>query len=176
MVQIMAWRRPGYKPLSEPMVVNLPTHKCVARPQWVNTMWPVEFYIQCCGALNQTHWGSHFDKLICPCLGSQFSQKATTVASNLNIPKLISQSWGTIEPYYFITLSLDLYLTYFWKHDIYYKKTPKLATKILATKFGFVPDYLLLLLLCVCVCVCEIWQASLQCCCWGACMGQHWLS
>ena len=35
MVQIMAWRRPGDKPLSEPMVVSLPTHICVARPQWV---------------------------------------------------------------------------------------------------------------------------------------------
>ena len=31
----MDWRRPGEKPLSEPMVVNLPTHICVARPQWV---------------------------------------------------------------------------------------------------------------------------------------------
>ena len=32
MVQIMAWRRPGDKPLSEPLVVSLPTHICVARP------------------------------------------------------------------------------------------------------------------------------------------------
>ena len=29
MVQIMAWRRPGDKPLSEPKVVSLPTHICV---------------------------------------------------------------------------------------------------------------------------------------------------
>ena len=36
MVQIMAWRRPGDKPLSEPMVFSLATHICVARPQWVN--------------------------------------------------------------------------------------------------------------------------------------------
>ena len=36
LVQIMAWRRPGNKPLSEPMMVNLPTHICVTRPQWVN--------------------------------------------------------------------------------------------------------------------------------------------
>ena len=34
--QIMAWRRPGDKPLSEPMMVILPTHICVTRPQWVN--------------------------------------------------------------------------------------------------------------------------------------------
>ena len=33
MAQIMAWRRPGDKPLSEPMIVSLPTHVCVARPQ-----------------------------------------------------------------------------------------------------------------------------------------------
>ena len=36
LVLIMAWRRPGDKPLSEPMMVNLPTHICVTRPQWVN--------------------------------------------------------------------------------------------------------------------------------------------
>ena len=36
LVQIMAWRRPGDKPLSEPMVIRLPTHICVTRPQWVN--------------------------------------------------------------------------------------------------------------------------------------------
>ena len=34
LVQIMAWRRPGDKPLSEPMMLNLPTHICVTRPQW----------------------------------------------------------------------------------------------------------------------------------------------
>ena len=36
LVQIMAWRRWGDKPLSEPMMVSLLTHICVARPQWVN--------------------------------------------------------------------------------------------------------------------------------------------
>ena len=34
--QIMAWRRPGDKPLSEPMMVRLPTHICVFRPRRVN--------------------------------------------------------------------------------------------------------------------------------------------
>ena len=33
--QIMAWRRPGDKPLSEAMMVSLLTHIYVARPQWV---------------------------------------------------------------------------------------------------------------------------------------------
>ena len=40
LVQMMAWRRPGDKPLSEPMIVNLLTYICVTRPQWVNeTIW-----------------------------------------------------------------------------------------------------------------------------------------
>ena len=36
LVQIRAWRRSGDKPLSEPMMVSLPTHICVTRSQWVN--------------------------------------------------------------------------------------------------------------------------------------------
>ena len=48
LVQIMAWRRPGDKPLSEPMmVILLWTHTCVTRPQWVNDV--------VCHTL--THWG-----------------------------------------------------------------------------------------------------------------------
>ena len=35
LVQITAWRRRGDKPLSEPMMVNLLTHICVTRPQWL---------------------------------------------------------------------------------------------------------------------------------------------
>ena len=40
LVQIMAWRRSGDKPLSEPMMDSLLTHICVTRPQWVNTLRP----------------------------------------------------------------------------------------------------------------------------------------
>ena len=36
LVQIMAWRRSGDKPLSGSMMISLPTHICVSRPQWVN--------------------------------------------------------------------------------------------------------------------------------------------
>ena len=35
LVQIMAWRCSGDKPLSEPMMVSLLTRICVTRPQWV---------------------------------------------------------------------------------------------------------------------------------------------
>ena len=31
----MAWRRLGDMPLSEPMMIRLPTHICVTQPQWV---------------------------------------------------------------------------------------------------------------------------------------------
>ena len=37
LIQIMAWRRLGDKPLSEPMVVSLLTHICISRPQWVKS-------------------------------------------------------------------------------------------------------------------------------------------
>ena len=36
LVQIMAWRRPGDKPSSEPVMVSLLMHICVTQPQWVN--------------------------------------------------------------------------------------------------------------------------------------------
>ena len=36
LVQIMAWRCPGDKPLSEPMMVTFLAHICVTRPQWFN--------------------------------------------------------------------------------------------------------------------------------------------
>ena len=36
LVQIMAWRRPGDKPLSGLTMVRLPTHICVTLPQWFN--------------------------------------------------------------------------------------------------------------------------------------------
>ena len=50
LVQIMAWRRSGGKPLSEPMIVSLLTHICVTRPRWVNG----NFVHSCWGALLKT--------------------------------------------------------------------------------------------------------------------------
>ena len=46
LVQIMAWCRLGDKPLSEPMLVSLLSHICVARPQWVKTVFGLISYIQ----------------------------------------------------------------------------------------------------------------------------------
>ena len=38
LVQIMAWCRPGDRPLSELMMVSSLTHICVTQPQWVNAV------------------------------------------------------------------------------------------------------------------------------------------
>ena len=35
--QIMAWRQPGDKTLSEAMMIIFVTHICITRPQWVNS-------------------------------------------------------------------------------------------------------------------------------------------
>ena len=40
LVQIIAGRRPGNKPLSESMMVSLLTHICVTQPQWVKDIHP----------------------------------------------------------------------------------------------------------------------------------------
>ena len=47
LVQVMAWHRPGDKPLSVPMMVRLPTHICVTRPQWVKVCRCHIMYVVC---------------------------------------------------------------------------------------------------------------------------------
>ena len=78
LVRIMAWRRPGDKPLSEPMMVSLPTHICVTRPQWVNSLWPgsvVRLYgiVELCRHYRQT------------------SNISSTKSQNLNVSHLVLQ-------------------------------------------------------------------------------------
>ena len=76
LIQIMAWRRSVDKPLSEPMMVTLPTHICVTLPQCVNSLgdvavfsyilfsntcndWYLEHFLWNCPQLNanELHWG-----------------------------------------------------------------------------------------------------------------------
>ena len=68
LVQIMAWRQPSDKPLSEPMVVGLLMHICVTRPQWANTLRQssynfagnilesISFCENCCNLIEIFHW------------------------------------------------------------------------------------------------------------------------
>ena len=54
LVQIMACRRPGDKPFSEPIMVSLLTHIYVTQPQWVNrSTWVIEFI---CLYPGLSHW------------------------------------------------------------------------------------------------------------------------
>ena len=59
LVQIMAWHRPGDKPLSEAMMVRLPIDICVIRPQWVNVnsvIWIAKWYECCHINVNNVIW------------------------------------------------------------------------------------------------------------------------
>ena len=55
LVQIMAWRRPGDKPLSEPMMVRSPTHTCVPRSPWVETQMHITKHEVNAGVSNVTY-------------------------------------------------------------------------------------------------------------------------
>ena len=44
LVQIMAWCRPGDKPLSDAMMFSLLTRICVTQPQWVNSTNALDAY------------------------------------------------------------------------------------------------------------------------------------
>ena len=67
LVQIMAWRRPGDKPLSGPVMVRLPTHICVTRPQWVNgDRWILFTNGQQCGNNFHVMTSSYYAMIIIP--------------------------------------------------------------------------------------------------------------
>ena len=61
LVQIMAWRRLGDKSFSEPVMVSLPTHICVARPQWVsNTILKINWHLKMVLHRNISHYRLHW--------------------------------------------------------------------------------------------------------------------
>ena len=55
LVQIMAWRRPDDRPLSETIMVSLLMHVCVTRPQWLS-------YTHNALYLNNLHGLVYFDQ------------------------------------------------------------------------------------------------------------------
>ena len=124
--QIMAWRRPGDKPLSEPMMVSSLTHICVTRPQWVKmnpaTMsgileLPLLVILRFCVMQGFEIVGliffctrMHYEYFLCCECASMF---LTFVRRYLKYNRAIN---GITEPYlqsrdcntYFVTLSLGL--------------------------------------------------------------------
>ena len=68
LVEIMTWRRPGDKPLCQPMLVRLPTHICVTGPQRVNVRLSDDTRYRCFSYVTLPHiyfeatlgkWNSH---------------------------------------------------------------------------------------------------------------------
>ena len=55
LVLIMAWRRPGDKPLSETMLVRSLTHICITWPQWVNPIWSKPLLLMACPRASLRH-------------------------------------------------------------------------------------------------------------------------
>ena len=104
LVQIMAWRRLGDKPLSELMMVSLLTHICVTRPQWVNTSRLSDAVMQICISKLGHHWfscfvPSHFlndaGLLSFGTFGANFSKiqiKIQFSYKNMNL-KMLSAKW-----------------------------------------------------------------------------------
>ena len=69
LVQIIAWRRAGGRPLSEPMMVSLSTHIWVTRPRWVNSLIPgrCEYICDFCPACQTSLIATRFwVVVICP--------------------------------------------------------------------------------------------------------------
>ena len=65
LVQMMAWRRPGDKPLSEPMLVSLPMHLCVTRPQWVNGSTAASvIHLKCQNGTDRFQSQKHHDTIV----------------------------------------------------------------------------------------------------------------
>ena len=58
----MAWRLPGDKPLSEPMMISLLTHICVTRPQWVNKRLAVQY---CFSVIKISQWTALWEYHCC---------------------------------------------------------------------------------------------------------------
>ena len=78
---IMAWRRPGDKPLSEPMMASLLTHLCVTRPQWVKGLF-----------IDRRKTNVYFDRYVCFVSGRVRPPSSWWWTPSLNIDESISVS------------------------------------------------------------------------------------
>ena len=69
LVQIMAWRRPGDKPLSEPLMASSTTHIWVTQPQWVKRPLSLQEFSQ--RYIEWLWWQKHPSKCNLLCHGEQ---------------------------------------------------------------------------------------------------------
>ena len=98
LVQITARRRPGDKPLSEPMMVRSPTHISVTQPQWVKN-WANCSYDSSFLPFVEI-WVSGLVLSIPPCFTRIFS---LAVSSPNNVYKLISYNNQLLVVYQYCT-------------------------------------------------------------------------
>ena len=98
--QIMAWRRPGDKPLSETMMVTLLTHICITRPQWVKAQTLIVKYT----LRNKFQWSFNlnsdflieenvFQNAVCKMVTILSTVQCVKIAKFLIKPILISYVW-----------------------------------------------------------------------------------
>ena len=67
LVPIMAWRRPGDKPVSEAMMDCLLTHICITRPQWVTDKSILVLVMVCCPQATRQYLSQCWPKSLSPC-------------------------------------------------------------------------------------------------------------
>ena len=80
LVLIMAWRRPGAKPLSEPMMVRSLMHICVTQPEWVKNR--VFFAGNVLISFVLTYWSLYMPWYVC--------KKNHKICNSLNIRRFKS--------------------------------------------------------------------------------------
>ena len=98
--QIIAWRRPDDKPLSEAMLISLLTHKCVTRPQWVNNQ--ASQYTSM-NTLKYTDTGKFFISV----LPTVYSLLSRHCAIQPLCPMLLVWYWNQARWYMVFCLNLD---------------------------------------------------------------------
>ena len=94
LVLIMAWRRPGDKPLSEEMLVRSLTHICVTRPPWVKQIkdaccpaghvwgcYPVAVSLHYGLVAPYNDMGLHYDDIIMSVMASQITSLTIVYSS-----------------------------------------------------------------------------------------------
>ena len=97
LAQKIAWRRPGDKPLSEPMMASLLTHIWVTRPQWVNKGKYGKMYTSWCYKTKITWW--HHEKMMISNYGLFVKAipwspvDSLTRASNAELPCFLLLAW-----------------------------------------------------------------------------------
>ena len=86
----------------------------------------------------------HFNlqQFICSCLASWFSEKLPKLVA-LQIFQSSCLSCGEFHNHNTLSHHYSSHIKHiFWKHNIYHKEDTKVGRQHLATKFGFVPDWL----------------------------------